>query len=333
MGLFLKKWYNIFLLKMGQGTMEQHKDSPVEIWAVGGGKGGTGKTFVICQLAVCLAAKGKRVVLIDADLGGANVHTFFGMRKPNRFITEFFDGKTELKHLMVDTDIKGLAIVPGNSNTIASANIKYAQKIKLFRHIRHLDADYILLDLGGGTSVDTIDTFLLADKLITVAVPEITAIENLYQFIKTTFFRRLKSFLADHGLKDSTREVWQNKEQYGIVTISDLINYLRTTSTEMNAILDEELAKFILNIIFNKVRNIREAQEGFSVKSVCVKYVGADARYTGYIEYDAQFWRNLSLSQSVPRFTISQSALSDVGKIVDNIINGDQMRIDNFKNV
>jgi len=318
-----------------QGIMTELQNKPVEIWAIGGGKGGTGKTFVICQLASYLASKGNRVVLIDADFGGANVHTFFGIRKPDRFITNFFDSKHELKNLLVETDIKNLAIIPGNSNTVSSANIKYAQKIKLFRHIRNLEADYILLDLGGGTTIDTIDSFLLADKLITVAVPEITAIENLYQFIKITFFRHLKAFFAEHGLKDSAREVWQNKEKYGINSIRDLLTYLREHSPETSALLVKELSGFALNIILNKVRNIREAQEGFSVKSVCIKYVGVEARYAGYIEYDYQFWRNLSLSQAVPHFTVSHSTQNDVMKIAENIINGDQLRIDSFsfKNV
>ena len=53
--------------------MEKNENSHVEIWALGGGKGGTGKTFVLSQLANCLASKGKRVILIDTDFGGANL--------------------------------------------------------------------------------------------------------------------------------------------------------------------------------------------------------------------------------------------------------------------
>jgi len=327
LSLDMKLWHRKRLKMKGQ----DHRQT--EIWAIGGGKGGTGKTFVSCQMASCLAAKGKRVVLIDLDFGGSNVHTFYGIKKPPKFITDFFDNGSNLQQLMVDTKIEGLNIIPGNSNTISPANIKYAQKLKLFRHIRNLDADYILLDLGGGTNLDTIDSFLLADKLIVVAIPEVTAIENLYQFIKTTYFRHLKSLMAKHEIKETAREIWMDRQRYGIVTILDLLNHLRELSDEYNQILTEELAKFSLNIVLNKVRNLREVQEGFSVKSVCIKYIGVDARYSGYIEYDFQFWRNLSLIQTAPRFIVSHSTQNDVMNIATNIIEGDQLKIDSIKNV
>ncbi len=304
-----------------------------EIWAVGGGKGGTGKTFVTCQLATCLAGKGKKVILIDADFGGANVHTFFGKGKPSKTISLFFDQKQPLEDLVIDTDLPNLSIVPGNSNTISPANIKYAQKVKLFRHIKGLDADYILLDLGGGTTLDTIDSFLLADKLIVVAVPEITAIENLYQFIKSTYFRQLKSLFAIYGLKEPAREAWTNRIELGIKNIIDLLNYLKNQSDSVQQILDKELEDFSMNIILNKVRNVREVQEGFSIRSVCTKYIGVSARYAGYVEHDFQFWRNLSLIQAAPRFIVSHSTQNDIKKIADNILTGEQMKIDSLKNV
>ena len=317
--------------------MEAYKNDQkqVEIWAVGGGKGGTGKTFVLSQLANCLASKDKRVILIDTDFGGANLHTFFGIKRNPASIIDFFEKKDNLENLVIDTPIENLAIIPGNTGSISPANINYAQKLRLFRNIKQLTADYILLDLGGGTSLDTIDSFLLADKLIVVAVPEVTAVENLYQFIKSVYFRKLKALFGIYGLKDTAREIWQERRTYGIKTLIDLLDYLKNESPEMNKILTDELAGFTVFIILNKVRNVREVQEGFSIKSVCIKYIGVDARYSGYIEYDYQFWRHLSLIQSsaATGVTVSYSIKNDVMKIADNIISGDQMRIDSLKNV
>jgi len=313
--------------------MGNNKHKQVEIWAIGGGKGGTGKTFVLSQLANCLASKGKRVILVDTDFGGANLHTFFGIRRNPASIMNFFEKKEPLENLVVETPIENLSIIPGNSASVSPANINHAQKIKLFRHIRHLDADYILLDLGGGTSIDTIDAFLLADRLIVVAVPEVTAIENLYQFIKSVYFRKLKTLFAKHGLKSKAKNIWQNREKYEIKGIVDLLDYLKNEFQELDKILSDKLSDFTVYIILNKVRNVREVQEGFSVKSVCIKYIGVNARYSGYIEYDYQFWRHLSLIQSTPSITVSYSIKNDVMKIADNIISGDQMRIDSLKNV
>jgi flagellar biosynthesis protein FlhG len=166
-----------------------------------------------------------------------------------------------------------------------------------------------------------------------VAVPEVTAIENLYQFIKSVFFRKLKKLFAKQGLKDSAKKIWQNREKYEIKGIVDLLDYLKNKFQDLDKILTDKLSDFTVYIILNKVRNVREVQQGFSVKSVCIKYIGVNARYSGYIEYDYQFWRHLSLIQSTPGVTVSYNIKSDVMKIANNIISGDQMRIDTLKNV
>jgi len=313
--------------------MDNNKHKQVKIWAIGGGKGGTGKTFVLSQLANCLASKGKQVILVDTDFGGANLHTFFGIRRNPASIMNFFEKKESLEDLVIETPIENLSIIPGNSASVTPANINHAQKIKLFRHIQGLAADYILLDLGGGTSIDTIDIFLLADRLIVVAVPEVTAIENLYQFIKSVYFRKLRILFARYGLKDTAKNIWQNREKYEIKGIADLLEYLKKKFPHLDKIISDNLADFTVYIILNKVRNPREVQEGFSIKSICIKYIGVNARYSGYIEYDYQFWRHLSLIQATPDITVSYNIKNDVMKITDNIISGEQMRIDSLKNV
>jgi len=310
-----------------KGTMIQE----AEIWAVGGGKGGTGKTFVACQLANCLAALGKRVILIDTDFGGANIHTFFGIRNSTKSINQFFEKKQNLEDLIVNTPVKNLSIIPGNSHSVSTSNINYAQKLRLFKQIKRLDADYILLDLGGGTNTDTIDSFILADKLVTVAIPELTAIENLYQFVKSAYFRKIKSVLNSIGLREDAKDTWENRADHGIKTINDLLCYLKTMSPDIESFLTKELSNFTFHIVLNKVRNVRELQEGFSIRSVCIKLIGVNTLFAGYIEYDYQFWRNLSLIQMVPKFIVPHSTKNEVLKITHNIIANDQMKIDSLK--
>lgn len=314
-------------------NMDYSKDSQVEVWAVGGGKGGTGKTFLVSQLATALAAQGKHVILIDTDFGGANVHSFFGIKRAPKTISNFFENKEPLENLVMETGVENLDIIVGDYRSVSSGSLKYGQKIKLFRHIRQLKADYILLDLGGGAGNDTIDAFLLADRMIVVAVPEITAVENLFQFIKNAFFRKLKHLLGVHGLKDTVKDVWNNRKKYGIKNIVDLLDYMRKSSDSINGVISRELADFTIYVVLNKVRNAMEIREGFSVRSICIKYIGIDARYAGYIEYDFQFWKNLSLIQSIPKLNISYSVQKDVMKIAENILSGEQMKMSGIKNV
>ncbi|MCP5103481.1 MAG: MinD/ParA family protein [bacterium] len=313
--------------------MDNTEARQTEIWAVGGGKGGTGKSFVVSRLAISLAARNKRVIVVDTDFGGANIHSFFGIKRTEKTINHFFENKQPLESLVTETGVENLDIIAGDYRSVSSGNLNYAQKIKLFRHIKKLDADYVLLDLGGGTSNDTIDTFLLADRMVVVAVPEITAIENMFQFIKNTFFRKLKQILGDLGLKDMVRDVWVNRKKHGIKNIVELIGFIKESSSTVNTLLTNELADFCIYVVLNKVRNAMEVQEGFSVRSICIKYIGVDARYAGYIEYDFQFWKNLSLIQSAPKLNVSYSVKKDVLKIAENIISGGQMKMSNIKNV
>ena len=90
-----------------------------EIWAVGSGKGGTGKSFLTSSLGAVIARNGKRVALIDADLGGANLHSFLGIGRPRYSLTDFFEKKMPLNKLIVDYDsAPNIGIITGDIDSI-----------------------------------------------------------------------------------------------------------------------------------------------------------------------------------------------------------------------
>jgi len=162
----------------------------MQIWAVGGGKGGTGKSLIVNGLALALAERGAQVILVDADYGGPNQHTYCGIRKPEANLGQFFEERRALAELAVDTGVPGFRLIPGNLDSASTDGITWAQKQKLFRHLRLLEADHVLLDLGAGSQYDTLDTFLLADVQVGVILPDALAIENFYLFVKTLKYRQ-----------------------------------------------------------------------------------------------------------------------------------------------
>jgi flagellar biosynthesis protein FlhG len=310
---------------MLNGTQNQK-----EIWAIGGGKGGTGKTFVICQLALHLASMGKRVILIDADFGGANAHFFFGIRKTDKTLIDFFEKKQPLESLITETKIRNLGIIVGNQSPLSASGIRHFQKLKFFRHIKELDADYILLDLGAGTAYHTIDVFLQSDRMITVTVPEIISIDNLFHFIKNAYFRKLQHSFARHGIKETARNLWQNRESYGIKTIQDLIEQITQVRGDLDDVVVSDLIYFPVCLVLNKIRNPSDVLEGFSIKSICIKYLGVNALYSGYLEHDNQFWKNISLMPS-KNFSVSPRITKEIISIAQNIRSGNQLKIDRIK--
>ncbi|HEY6876401.1 MAG TPA: P-loop NTPase [Polyangiales bacterium] len=168
---------------------EASEPSP-DIWAIAGGKGGVGKSVVAANLAVSVARRGLRCLLIDADLGGGNQHTLFGIEKPRTTLDAFLQGEEkELASVAAQTRFHGLSLVFAASDALGSANPKHSQKQKFIRHVRRADADVVILDLGAGTSFNTLDLFLIARVQLVVTTPELTAIQNAYGFIKCAHAR------------------------------------------------------------------------------------------------------------------------------------------------
>lgn len=297
------------------------KERP-EIWAVGGGKGGTGKTFIISSIGNCMALKGKRIVLIDADLGGANLHTFLGIAKPKASLTDFLDKKLPLADLVVDSGIQNMGLLTGTIHSLASDGLKYSQKLKLFRHIKKLDADYVLIDLGAGAHFNTLDTFLLADKKIIVIVPEITSIENTYFFLKNALFRQLVKTLADRGFKDLIQSTWKNRDDYNINNLNQLLGYLRGMSKTLESIVNQELSGFRPHIVLNRITAGREAVIGNSLKSVCRKYFGLDACYVGCIEYDPIIPKCINKSRPLMQAYPTSPRVEEIERVTANLLDG-----------
>jgi flagellar biosynthesis protein FlhG len=164
------------------------------ICAVGGGKGGVGKSLVAVNTACSLAQKGYEVILVDADLAGANVHTLFGIKHPPLTLNEFV-GRTvgTIEDLLVPTAIRSLHIICGATDFIDLANPGHARKQRILRAIGKLPADFILVDIGAGATYNNLDFFNMADIGILVTTPEPTAILSGYEFLKLAVRRKIIS--------------------------------------------------------------------------------------------------------------------------------------------
>jgi len=298
-----------------------------KIWAIGGGKGGTGKTFIVSSIGTYLAKNRKRVVLIDVDIGGANLHSFLGISRPKKSLTNFFDMGTPLKDLVVKTGIGNMSLITGDIHSLASDSIIFTQKLKLFRHIMKLNRQYVIIDLGGGSHNNTIDTFLMADKMIAVVEPEIIAVENMYHFIKNALFRKLRMSLKEYGFKEIIDHMWEKRERYKIKNLRELIGCLKDSFSYVGDILDREISGFKIYIILNKVRSSQDIFIGSSIKSILLKYLGINAKFVGYIEYDDSIWRSVRERRPfMLTYSLSRSA-KEIEAFTENLIQGKEMRL------
>ena len=298
-----------------------------KIWAIGGGKGGTGKTFITSAIGTCLARKGKRVVLIDVDIGGANLHSFLGISRPQKSLTNFFEKGTSLRNLTVKTNVENMYLISGDIYSLASDNIKFTQKLKLFRHIMKLNKQYVIIDLGGGSHNNTLDTFLMADKMIAILEPEIISVENMYHFIKNALFRKLRMSLGEYGFKEIVEHMWERREKYKIKSLRELIDCLKESFSYIGDILDKELSDFKIYLILNKIRGSQDIFIGASLKSIFMKYLGVNTRFVGYIEYDDTVWKSIRERRPfMLNYSLSRCA-KEIEVFTENLIQGREIKL------
>jgi len=259
------------------------------IIAVGGGKGGIGKSLISANLGIELARRGRRVVLVDADLGGANLHTTLGLDVPRRTLSDFIERRVNrIEDVLTPTGIEHLGLVSGALDHVDAANPRYAQKMRLLRHVQQLDVDYAILDLGAGTHTNVLDFFLVSDHGVLVLVPEPTSVENAYRFLKAAFWRRLRNVAHVFGYDPLLRSLLATAPFRSPV---ELVTTVMERDREAGTNLVRQLAGFRPRLIVNQTRTPQDADIGQAVAAAWRKYFGLQMDYLGHIQYDEDVWR------------------------------------------
>src|SRR3989339_230753 len=271
-----------------------------KIWAIAGGKGGVGKSFLSTNLAIDLAQKGNEVALIDADFGGANLHTFFGVSYSRVSISDFIkSSQLALEDIMIPTGIPGLRLASGAHDVIGSANPKQMQQSRLIKAIQGVQADYVLIDLGAGIASHTLDLFLMANSGILITAPEPTSVENTYRFIKSAFYRKLKNVMVHSGVRAFLEQVTESKHEDNPKTPAELVSKISGINAQAGETLKYEIAAFKPKVVLNQVRTPNDVRVGFSMKQASMKYFGINLDYVGFVEYDSLALQSIRARQPV----------------------------------
>jgi flagellar biosynthesis protein FlhG len=259
-----------------------------QLIAVGGGKGGVGKTFVCANLAVALARSGYRVVAVDTDLEGANLHTCLGIRSPRVSLADFVaERESDLAKLLVETRVANLQMIAATDANLACAQPGTTRRIELLAGLRRMDCDVVFVDCGAGSHAATIDYFLVGDGGLLVMHPEPTSVENTYSFLRAAFYRRMQVAMKKHEVRDRIREAMDQRNQRGIRTPLDLLHEVESMDPGEGKRFVATMRQFRPRILINEVVTAEDVKLGFAVRSVCRKFFGIEAEYIGYINRDA----------------------------------------------
>jgi flagellar biosynthesis protein FlhG len=170
------------LREMMQSKSDNHR-SNTRIITVSSGKGGVGKTNIAINLALAYADMGKKVTVMDADLGLANVNVVLGVI-PKYNLYHVIRQQKKMKEIIMDTDY-GIKIVAGASGFSKIANLSEDERKIFIQELSELsNADIIIIDTGAGVSNNVISFIAAADDVIIITTPEPTAITDAYGIIK-----------------------------------------------------------------------------------------------------------------------------------------------------
>jgi flagellar biosynthesis protein FlhG len=256
--------------------------------------------MVAASLGLCLTERKQRVVMIDGDFGGANLHSCIGVAPPKVSLYDFVEKKAiDDSALIVRTGCGDLRLVSGAMDDVSMANPKYAQKLRLLREIASFDADYVIIDLGAGTTYNTLDFFLIADHGIVSVLPEPTSIENAYRFIKAAFFRRLKNLEHAYALTKVSERVFAEKDARHIRTPADFVKALVREAPGPGAQLQKDLAELSFRLVVNQVRGPEDLATAANVRTVCAKYFGIKIDLLGTVPYDNAVWQAVRAQKPV----------------------------------
>jgi len=255
--------------------------------SVGGGKGGVGKSFMVANLATTLARAGYRVVAVDSDLEGANLHTCLGAPAPVASLADFVaQREDDLGKLVVDTPIPGLQLIAGTHPNLSEAQPTHLRRVRLMRAMRRLRADFVLIDLGAGVHSAVLDYFLVADEGLVVLSPEPTSVENAYTFLRAAFYRRMRLAMVGHGVRKLVTMAMDQRNERGLRTPLDLLREIEAIDRADGARFVQTMREFKPRVVVNNVRTAEDIKLGFAVSSVCRKYFGIEADYLGYVNQD-----------------------------------------------
>jgi len=290
------------------------------IWAVAGGKGGVGKSLLSTNFAIDLAEQNKKVVLIDADFGGSNIHTFFGLSSSRISISDFLtNDHLGLDDVLMPTGVANLKVASGAHDVMGISSPKQSHSNKLIRAIQSLPVDYVVIDLGAGTSNHTLDLFLSADKGILVTAPEPTSVENTYRFVKSAFYRKLKTVIDHPEIRSLLEQITESKHQTNPKTPTELVARIMKINVPAGEALKYELANFKLKLVINQVRTPSDARIGFTMKRAFLKYFGISVEYTGFVEHDPIALESVRQRVPVLHFDPNANASKCIRKVAHNI--------------
>lgn len=269
--------------------------------SVAGGKGGIGKSSFTANLGVVLARQGLRTVIVDADIGAANLHTMVGVTFPEKTLADFLNSDITLEETLSTTPYENLKLLSSASDILSITSPTYKNNEKLFRSVRRLDVDALVFDVAAGTHHRAVDFFALAAIGIVVVEPLPTSLENAFLFVKKLLFRYLlRLFYHDTETKEFILKFTDPRFGRKNAHFSDLLVDLEQRKPQEVAAFRHRFAaeRYKMCIVANSVRS---PAQGTVIENFCKivkRYLGLTPSILGLLPFESRM--DNAIAQRLP---------------------------------
>lgn len=262
-----------------------------EIVAIASGKGGVGKSFFAANLAMSLVNKGESVLLVDGDLGGANLHNFVGLKAPGKSLYNFIREKLPIEDVILKTPAN-VDFVGGAGDVLGMAHINNFEKLKILNYLKRTKYSFVVLDLGAGTSYNMIDFFNFSEKKLLIMTSEPTSIENSYGFLKVSIYRKIEKYLiTDKRFENICKKLRSRSMNYQ--KVDDILEDLGQVDMAVKDKVKQLIDNYKVGIVLNMLKFKKELNIFYGFENVSKKYLGISIEKIGFIPYDISVSDNL----------------------------------------
>jgi flagellar biosynthesis protein FlhG len=273
-----------------------------DVIAIGGGKGGIGKSTFTANLGSVLSMRGCGTVLVDADLGAANLHSITGVTYPEKTLDDFIKGRQgDLEDTLLSTPFENMRLLSSASDILSIAAPNYKQRQKLYRAINKLDTDIILFDIAAGTHSRAIDFFSLAPIGIIIVEPTPLSLENAFTFLKNLLLRHLlRIFFHNRPVTDYIKSVTDPRNPQRLLHFNDLLSELEKRGPEkIQRFREQFLQKHVqMYIVANNMRSPQQISVTEKFARIIKRYLTLDMSILGGLPYEPRM--NQALAKRTP---------------------------------
>ena len=273
------------------------RDRRRRVIVVSGAKGGVGKTMFCANLGLYLATIGRRVVVVDADPDGANVHSVLGVDRPLPGATTDLAAGDRVPSSpadLLETSTAGLRVLHGGMDEPVVGQSRRRTHRQLQRRLKEIDAEYVVIDAGAGTDTSLLDLWLGSHLSLFLTVPEPTAIENTHRFLRHAFARHVRAAVDD---REASERLEERLRAMGTPGPLDLERRLEAVGDPLADLVRNQRRTFRFRFAINMARARSDLELADAMRTAVRRRMGISIEPLGTIETDDMVQTSLKVQR------------------------------------